>query len=141
MSPLKPPQFCTVLTFPVSLRHRDAWHLFGPGGQRQPREFSPVKLNNPDRLRPQNLPLGKHWCVPQDDTGREAKNAEHWPVWLHPRQHLRPAGRQYRWLQMNIKVKLPFLFTFLQLRGATCSGPALARLTEQRRSEPTGSGH
>lgn len=43
---------------------------------------------------------------------------------------------------MNIKVKLPFLFTFLQLGGATCSGrPALALLTEQRRSDPTGSGH
>lgn len=25
------------------------------------------------------------------------------------------------WPRMNIKVKLPFLFTFHQLRGATCS--------------------
>lgn len=39
------------------------------------------------------------------------------------------------WLRMNIKVKLPFLFTFLQLRRATCSGQRWLCSPSSRKSE------
>lgn len=143
MSPLKIPQDCTILTFflptprsltPLAPRTFGIYSGLEGSSSRGSSvvaghaEQSPVKLNNPDGLCPENLPLGKHLCVPQDNPGREAKNAKlstkpHLQERgrLHPRHHLRLAAGP-GWPRMNIKVKLPFLFTFLQLRGATCSG-------------------
>ena len=89
------------------------------------------------RVCPEDLLLRKHLCIPytrQRTTLIENKMSDShlsfiYKSRVHPRQHfkLQPVPRHPR---MTIRLELPFPFTFLRLKGATCSGPVLAVLTK-----------